>query len=516
MNSTANPHSRLESFERIGVLIVLLLMTAWLGSVQFCEMKLFGVDGLYHIRLADMVGHGWFSHQFPWLFHTDFAQKFTDHHFLFHLLLIPFAWLSPGDELMFGANLGALVLGLAALACLGFTFLALKVRFAGLWLATALVASEVFAARLLLPRAQSVTLIFVTLTVLALASKRYKTAAILSFFFSWAYQLALINILVGAAFTLAIGIKHRRFDTRPLVFCGLAVLAGFVINPFTPQSLEFLLTHTLFKVGNPVDLKVGGEWKSTDPVELLHHLWIFHGIYLAGILAVFRIRNDLKIETLAMMTIGVVMFAATCHSWRFLEYYPFLLVFGSALILRDLLTHLVEKQPQNRLQIYGVLAGALVVFCGIQVVHFASWLPKQKAEGFDNQRLQLAAHWLETHSEENSLVVNSDWGDFPFLFYNNQHNFYATGLDPNLFLYHDPKRFSAYLKLIMGNDPNPSKTLRETLNGQYLVYRYNQARRSMPPERWNHMLEHPGWKVVYYDTEGVIFGVEKLIQEKSM
>ena len=495
-------------FERIGVLAMLGAITAWLGYVQFSAMKLFGVDGLYHIRLADMYGSGWFSHRFPWLYHTDFAQAFTDHHFLFHILMIPFAWLSPGDELMFGANLGALVMGVSALACLGGVLLAFKVRFAALWMLAALVASEVFAARLLLPRAQSVTLIFVTLTVLALSSKRYKTAAALSFFFSWAYQLSLMNVLVGAAFALALWIRTGRFDSRPLIVCAVAVFAGFILNPFAPQSLEFLLTHALFKVTNPVDLAVGGEWKSTNPLELFRHLAVFHVILALGALAFVRDRKTLHTETLAMGMVAVAMFPATCHSWRFLEYYPFLVVFACALVIRDLFPQIAENRPQKQL-IHGLLALSLAVFCAVRVGALASWLPDRKAEGFDNSRLLLAAHWLEGHGEAETLAVNADWSDFPFLFYNNRHNFYATGLDPNLFLYHDPKRFAAYHELVTGRAQNPSKTLRESLGGRYLIYRYNRAKRNMPPESWTRLVEHPGWKVVYHDAEGLIFDAGK-------
>ncbi|EKE01278.1 MAG: hypothetical protein ACD_21C00174G0001, partial [uncultured bacterium] len=50
-------------------------------------------DSFYHTRIVvTMIQHGLIT-RFPWLQYTDLATSFTDHHLLYHLLLMPFVGL---------------------------------------------------------------------------------------------------------------------------------------------------------------------------------------------------------------------------------------------------------------------------------------------------------------------------------------------------------------------------------------------------------------------------------------
>ncbi|MBI3626721.1 hypothetical protein HY224_01600, partial [Candidatus Uhrbacteria bacterium] len=52
-------------------------------------------DAFYHIKMAQMMAHQGLLTEFPALPYTTFSQNFTDHHLLYHFLLIPFVSLSP-------------------------------------------------------------------------------------------------------------------------------------------------------------------------------------------------------------------------------------------------------------------------------------------------------------------------------------------------------------------------------------------------------------------------------------
>jgi hypothetical protein len=41
-----------------------------------------------------------------------------------------------------------------------------------------------------------------------------------------------------------------------------------------------------------------------------------------------------------------------------------------------------------------------------------------------------AAEWLRTNTPEGSMVFQTDWDDFPYLYYYNTHNTWLVGLDP--------------------------------------------------------------------------------------
>ena len=68
-------------------------------------------DSFYHAKMALLIRDQGIVHQFPWLNLTTLGQHYTDQHFLYHVLLIPFVtWLPPliGLKLatvMFGATL---------------------------------------------------------------------------------------------------------------------------------------------------------------------------------------------------------------------------------------------------------------------------------------------------------------------------------------------------------------------------------------------------------------------------
>src|SRR3989338_1290856 len=49
-------------------------------------------DSFYHAKMASLMLKQGVVKNFPWLVFTDLPQIYTDHHFLYHLLLIPFVW----------------------------------------------------------------------------------------------------------------------------------------------------------------------------------------------------------------------------------------------------------------------------------------------------------------------------------------------------------------------------------------------------------------------------------------
>jgi hypothetical protein len=67
------------------------LFVALFAIVQFATPNLAGNDGYYHIKLAQIMGVRGLLPPFGWLPLTVLnAEAFVDHHFLYHVLLIPF------------------------------------------------------------------------------------------------------------------------------------------------------------------------------------------------------------------------------------------------------------------------------------------------------------------------------------------------------------------------------------------------------------------------------------------
>lgn len=148
-----------------------------------------------------------------------------------------------------------------------------------------------------------------------------------------------------------------------------------------------------------------------------------------------RINTGILLSLLLVCLFGLMLF----QSRRFIEYFPpFVLVFAAfswaPLLegredqnaspagrwqagLRDMLT---RRGP--------ALLLALAVFAGILYS-----LPRARLSLQDSRSHSLyagASTWLEENTPAGSLVFQTDWDDFPRLFFYNTHNTYLVGLDP--------------------------------------------------------------------------------------
>ena len=66
-----------------------------------------------------------------------------------------------------------------------------------------------------------------------------------------------------------------------------------------------------------------------------------------------------------------------------------------------------------------------------------------------------ASAWLAGHTPDGSLVFNTDWVEFPELFYYDQRNVYATGLDPRYLFDAEPDLWKVYDRITQGQESIP-------------------------------------------------------------
>src|SRR3989344_3431557 len=52
-------------------------------------------DSFYHAKMSQFLLERGAINEFPWLSATSLRYQFVDHHFLYHLILIPFVAVSP-------------------------------------------------------------------------------------------------------------------------------------------------------------------------------------------------------------------------------------------------------------------------------------------------------------------------------------------------------------------------------------------------------------------------------------
>ena len=77
------------------------------------------------------------------------------------------------------------------------------------------------------------------------------------------------------------------------------------------------------------------------------------------------------------------------------------------------------------------------------------------------QFYEQASAWLVANTPENSRVFQTDWDDFPRLFFYNTHNIYTIGLDPTYMQNYDSNLYDRWVAITEGNVENPSQEIRD-------------------------------------------------------
>jgi hypothetical protein len=82
---------------------------------------------------------------------------------------------------------------------------------------------------------------------------------------------------------------------------------------------------------------------------------------------------------------------------------------------------------------------------------------------------QAASTWLMDHTSHGTRIFQTDWDDFPRLFFHNTWNTYLIGLDPTYMQIKDPQLFERWVAITRGEVENPSNQIFEAFSAQYVL-----------------------------------------------
>ena len=112
-----------------------------------------------------------------------------------------------------------------------------------------------------------------------------------------------------------------------------------------------------------------------------------------------------------------------------------------------------------------------------------------------------ASLWLERNTPAGSRVFQTDWDDFPRLFYYNTNNTYLIGLDPTYLQLYDADLYDLWVEITRGEVENPAQIIATTFGSRYIHTDLNHG------DFLRVAAEDPGLKEVYRDDQAVIFEV---------
>src|SRR5512138_3291549 len=258
--------SKIRIEKRLLPIALFLLFVLGMALIQFATPDMPDNDGFYHIKLAWLMRTEGLKPDFPFLPLSILNEReFYDHHFLFHVALIPFTFVA----LRTGAKWAAVTFASLAFLAVWYLLQRQRVPYAWLWALGLLGVSEAFLFRMSITRAQSLSLGMLALGYAWLLEKKYKHLAVLGFIYVWMYDAFPLLLALAVLHFLAVALIERRLEFRPLLYVSAGILAGMVINPYFPDNLIFSYHHMLPKLADATSVRVGNEWYPYDTKQLL-------------------------------------------------------------------------------------------------------------------------------------------------------------------------------------------------------------------------------------------------------
>ncbi|MBL8100399.1 MAG: hypothetical protein JNK81_14540 [Anaerolineales bacterium] len=495
--------------------LLFLVFFSAMAMIQFATPDMPDNDGFYHIKLAWLMRTESLKPEFDWLPLTILnAEEFYDHHFLYHVFLIPFTF----GDLRLGAKWVAVFF--SSLAFLSVWYLFHRQRVPHAWILALLLlgVSEAFLYRMSITRAQSLSLAMLALGLTWLLENKNKHLAVLSFLYVWMYNAFPLMPAFAFLYCLSVLIIDHKFDFKPFLWSSAGVVAGLMINPYFPDNLIFTYHHFLPKLLDTTSIRVGNEWYPYETETLLNNSTLALFLFVSAVFGIGLTNRKMDSRTAASFLIALMFGFMLFKSRRFIEYFPpFTLIFAAfawAPVFRkeyQLLTwSSVFKKNDNfsakfpnikkflQTNIPSLVLTIMLIF-GVTKNIPAVQNQISKSKPYD--LYQNASIWLQNNTQAGERVFQTDWDDFPRLFFYNIHNTYLIGLDPTYMQFYDEELYQTWVSITRGDIEEPSKLISSLFSAHYVhtdLLHQNFIKQAQ---------KDSGLKEVYRDDQAIIYQV---------
>ena len=500
-------------------------------------------DGYYHIKWSSMLwenfSHGKWLPTFEWLPLTVLNPRdYADHHFLFHLLQIPFLWFFAPVT---AAKVAAVVFSTLAIFSVYWMLFRYEVKHQLVWLAAIMTCSNAFFYRMNMAKAPPLTIIITVLGVHLMFQRKYIWLLPLMFAFVWTYSLWPLLWFASIIWVLIIGWNERRFEWGPIVYTTAGFILGNIINPYFPNNLYLFWEHLAekVKIGSDFVVSVGGEWYPYSGMELLMNFPVALAAMLMGYILFVPRKNKLPEKATFFLAFTTILLAAQFRSKRFAEYFPPFAILFAAFSLQAFRTPTAVELPEDfkrdidpfldapkpterqawlaaaRRASVWVIGIALSIFWVYNLVGLHKW-------GFDepgmidniksnepNDKYRRAMAWAtgldETGAEnipKGERIFNCTWDDFPKLFFFDTKHTYVYGLDPNYLYSANPELYTLLKDITEGKTEDPGPIIRDKFGANY-IFADAQENTDMIAKALD-----SGWvETIYEDDEARLFRI---------
>jgi hypothetical protein len=486
----------------IQAILLFTIFAGLLAVVQYGTNALVGTDGYYHARMGLLIREEGLRPIFNWLPLTILnADAFYDHHLLYHVYLALFAGVDPrvdgGLALTQSIKLASIIMPTLAFLAVWWLLRRQKVVWPSLWALGLLAVSEAFLYRMSMPRAQSASLLVLVLGLHWLLVGNYRFLIPLGFVYVWLYDGFPLLPAMGFVYLIARFITDRKLDWQAVAFPTVGIVLGLLINPYFPENINFTLNHLLPKITFS-DTPVGNEWYPYETWSLVENSGFALAAFMLAVLAIGWHKERINLSTLTVLLLTVFFGLMLFKSRRFVEYFPaFVLIFAALGISPLIQSWLADRARWAK-------AGPLIFLLVLALpLTTTIYLARESVSGSKSADLYAdATRCLVQNGPDGSFVFQTDWDDFPRLFFYNPDMVYTIGLDPTYMELHNADLYNDWVDLTQGKSDQTGQIIREQFGGQYVFTDLGHEaflRRAA---------EDPWLKEIYRDDDAVIFEVQ--------
>jgi len=520
---------------------ILYLVVFFLGFFTYlwlqATLTFLDPDSFYHLKMVKLIAAKGPILNFPWLQFTILKNIYIDHHFLYHVLAIPFVKFL-GDFV--GFKLYTVILATLFLL-LSYAFLKKeKIKAAEIFVLFLLFAPD-FMFRISLAKASAFSLIILFGGIYFILKEKYWPLILISFLYVWSYGgfslILVMAIIFGMANSLektiiSAGLNFRikrhwlkkivdyvlllfkNFFTirnlKPFLAVLTGIILGVVINPYFPKNLSFYWQQ-LVQIGiinYRGKVNVGGEWYPYDIFNLISDSGAAMILGAISLILFFIFIKKQKNKSIFFGLAAFLFFIMTLKSKRYVEYFIPFLVYFSAFTINYIWQNVELKKFIAKVKQENYVLGVLSKFVLIYVIIIFPLLMAKDAYitkksyigGISFQRFEGIANYLEKNSKPGEIVMQTDWSDFPMLFYHNDQNYYIVGLDPTFMYNYDAKLYNLFADITMAKKSNDLyHDIKDVFRASYFIVNKDRLQLAIN-------LQNDGnFAKVYEDSDGSLY-----------
>ena len=121
-----------------------------------------------------------------------------------------------------------------------------------------------------------------------------------------------------------------------------------------------------------------------------------------------------------------------------------------------------------------------------------------------------ASEWIAANVPPGAMIFNTDWDDFPMLYYYNPNNPYIVGLDPTYLYNRDPELWKLYARITLGEEEDAAPLIRERFGAEY-VFTDNQH-----PDFLENAASSGKFETLYSDAKTTVLRIRSAAEVRQL